>query len=213
MSIDPTRLAAASGLIGKTAQAAKAPNLDGVTSLKKDGGGTDVFGLGKDDFFKLFLAQLKNQDPTQPLDDKEFLAQLAQFTMIDTLEQVKSSLGGTQLAQASALIGDQVIGTDTSGLPADGIVDRIVQDSTRDRARPRGRADRRARQRHAGPLRHGLVHRIHRLQHVGHDLAQGHGRPAPRTAASIPRPPTEPGDTRQCFARCSRRSPASAAIR
>jgi flagellar basal-body rod modification protein FlgD len=91
---------------------------------------TDVFGLSKDDFFKLFLSQLKNQDPTAPMDDKEFLAQLAQFTMIDTLQQVQKSLGGTQLAQASALIGDQVIGTDTSGLPAAGTVDRIVQDST-----------------------------------------------------------------------------------
>jgi hypothetical protein len=50
--------------------------------------------------------------------------------MIDTLQQVQKSLGGTQLAQASALIGDQVIGTDTSGLPATGTVDRIVQDST-----------------------------------------------------------------------------------
>jgi flagellar basal-body rod modification protein FlgD len=130
MSIDPIRLAASTGLIDQAKAAAQAPNYDGVTSIKKDGEATDVFGLGKDDFFKLFLAQLKNQDPTQPMDDKEFLAQLAQFTMIDTLEQVKSSLAGTQLAQASALIGDQVIGTDTQGLPANGIVDRIVQDAS-----------------------------------------------------------------------------------
>jgi flagellar basal-body rod modification protein FlgD len=103
----------------------------GATStVKPSASASDVFGLSKDDFFKLFLAQLKNQDPTAPMDDKEFLAQLAQFTMIDTLQQVKTSLGGTQLAQASALIGDQVIGTDTSGLPATGTVDRIVQDSS-----------------------------------------------------------------------------------
>ena len=99
-------------------------------TTKSSSSASDVFGLSKDDFFKLFLAQLKNQDPTAPMDDKEFLAQLAQFTMIDTLQQVKTSLGGTQLAQASALIGDQVIGTDTSGLPAAGTVDRIVQDSS-----------------------------------------------------------------------------------
>jgi flagellar basal-body rod modification protein FlgD len=127
MAIDPTRLASSSGLITRTPSS---PDINGVTTLKQSAEATDVFGLGKDDFFKLFLAQLKNQDPTQPMDDKEFLAQLAQFTMIDTLEQVKSSLAGTQLAQASALIGDQVIGTDTQGLPANGIVDRIVQDAT-----------------------------------------------------------------------------------
>jgi flagellar basal-body rod modification protein FlgD len=102
----------------------------GVDTVKKSASASDVFGLSKDDFFKLFLDQLKNQDPTSPMDDKEFLAQLAQFTMIDTLQQTQKSLGGTQLAQASALIGDQVIGTDTSGLPASGTVDRIVQDPT-----------------------------------------------------------------------------------
>jgi flagellar basal-body rod modification protein FlgD len=132
MSIDPTRLAAASGLIRASAAAAatKPTDINGVSTIKKDGGVTDVFGLGKDDFFKMFLAQLRNQDPTQPLDDKEFIAQLAQFSLIDTMQQVQKSLGGTQLAQASALIGDQVIGTDTKGLPATGVVDRIVQDTT-----------------------------------------------------------------------------------
>ncbi len=106
------------------------PATGATGSVKGSASATDVFGLSKDDFFKLFLSQLKNQDPTAPMDDKEFLAQLAQFTMIDTLQQVQKSLGGTQLAQASALIGDQVIGTDTSGLPTAGTVDRIVQDST-----------------------------------------------------------------------------------
>jgi flagellar basal-body rod modification protein FlgD len=129
MSIDPTRLAAVSGLINASTKTPAVPNLDGVSTIKKSGDVTDVFGLGKDDFFKLFLAQLRNQDPTKPLDDKEFIAQLAQFSLIDTMQQVSKSLGGTQLAQASALIGDQVIGTDTKGLPATGVVDRIVQDA------------------------------------------------------------------------------------
>jgi flagellar basal-body rod modification protein FlgD len=103
---------------------------NGVDTVKTSASASDVFGLTKDDFFKLFLNQLKNQDPTSPMDDKDFLNQMAQFTMIDTLQQVNKSLGGTQLAQASALIGDQVIGTDTSGKAASGIVNRIVQDST-----------------------------------------------------------------------------------
>jgi flagellar basal-body rod modification protein FlgD len=102
----------------------------GTDTVKSSANASDVFGLSKDDFFKLFLNQLKNQDPTSPMDDKDMLAQMAQFTMIDTLQQVNKSLGGTQLAQASALIGDQVIGTDTSGKSATGTVDRIVQDST-----------------------------------------------------------------------------------
>ena len=100
------------------------------TDTVKKTGASDVFGLTKDDFFKLFLSQLKNQDPTSPMDDKDFLNQMAQFTMIDTLQQVQKSLGGTQLAQASGLIGDQVVGTDTTGKAASGTVDRIVQDSS-----------------------------------------------------------------------------------
>jgi flagellar basal-body rod modification protein FlgD len=101
-----------------------------VDTVKQSAAASDVFGLSKDDFFKMFLSQLQNQDPTAPMDDKEMLSEMGQFTMIDTLQQLQKSLGGTQLAQASALIGDQVIGTDTSGLPASGTVDRIVQDPT-----------------------------------------------------------------------------------
>jgi flagellar basal-body rod modification protein FlgD len=137
MIIDATRLAAATGLVGRQARTASATtagsttDVNGVTKLpSSEGAISDAFGMTSDDFLTLFLAQLQNQDPTQPMDDKEMLAQLAQFTMISTLNDVQKTLGGTQLAQASALIGDQVIGIDTKGLPANGVVDRIVQDAT-----------------------------------------------------------------------------------
>jgi flagellar basal-body rod modification protein FlgD len=136
MTIDPTRLGASSGLIDRQPRAAAsntsgATDVNGVTKLNGSSNAiSDAFGMTSDDFLKLFLAQLQNQDPTQPMDDKEMLSELANFTMISTLNGVQKALGGTQLAQASALIGDQVIGTDTSGLPASGTVDRIVQDAS-----------------------------------------------------------------------------------
>jgi len=132
MQIDPLNLGTSSGLLGATAYATTGTTGTGApgegTKLKRPGDSSDVFGLGRDDFFKLFLAQLKNQDPTKPLDDKEFIAQLAQFTMIDTLKSVEKAMSGTQLAQASSLIGKHIAGKAVDGTPVSGVVDRLLQD-------------------------------------------------------------------------------------
>jgi flagellar basal-body rod modification protein FlgD len=81
--------------------------LDGTT--RQDAAKTT---LGKDDFLKLLLAQLSNQDPLRPMEDKEFIAQLAQFNTLEQMQQVNQhlvDLAATQgLAEASALIGRQV---------------------------------------------------------------------------------------------------------
>jgi len=48
--------------------------------------------LGKDDFLKLLLAQLKNQDPQDPADSAQMAAQLAQFTSVEQLTNISKSL-------------------------------------------------------------------------------------------------------------------------
>ncbi|MDR0390106.1 MAG: flagellar hook assembly protein FlgD [Spirochaetaceae bacterium] len=55
--------------------------------------------LGKDEFLKILLTQLAHQDPTAPMEDKEFIAQMAQFS---TLEQMNSM--ARDFAQLTAIL-------------------------------------------------------------------------------------------------------------
>jgi flagellar basal-body rod modification protein FlgD len=49
-------------------------------------------GLGRDTFLQLLVAQLKNQDPTKPMEDTQFLAQLAQFSSLEKLTEIAASI-------------------------------------------------------------------------------------------------------------------------
>src|SRR5688500_17684299 len=50
--------------------------------------------LDKDAFLKLFLAQLKNQDPTNPMESHELAAQLAQFSSLEKLNNIDTGIAG-----------------------------------------------------------------------------------------------------------------------
>ena len=57
--------------------------------------------LGKDDFFKMLLAQIQNQDPLNPMDGKDFATQLAQFSSLERLGDINGQLETMNLYQAS----------------------------------------------------------------------------------------------------------------
>ncbi len=90
--------------------------------------------LGKEEFLKLLITQLKNQDPLDPLKDKDFIAQLAQFSSLEQLQNMndglKSQMSSELLmaqsisnAMVTTLIGKEVtIATDQIELKEDGDV-------------------------------------------------------------------------------------------
>jgi flagellar basal-body rod modification protein FlgD len=69
----------------------------------------DKTQLNKDDFMKLLIAQLKNQDPNAPVDAKEFVTQLSQLTSVEQLTNMSTQLKGLQMATTS-LVNNQAAG-------------------------------------------------------------------------------------------------------
>ncbi len=68
--------------------------------------------LDKDDFLKLLLTQLTHQDPTRPLEDTEFVAQMAQFSTLEQISNMNTELEKVfnllTKSQAIALLGKTV---------------------------------------------------------------------------------------------------------
>ena len=75
----------------------------------------NVSDMGSDDFLTLMIAQMKNQDPTKPMDQMAFMSQLAQFGTLSGVQELNGSFGdlstsltGAQAVQASSLVGRSV---------------------------------------------------------------------------------------------------------
>lgn len=81
--------------------------------------------MGKDTFLKLLVAQLKYQNPLSPSDPSQFMAQTAQFSMVEKLEQMSTAtnelLSAERSRAATGLLGNQVTWQD-GGAEKSGVV-------------------------------------------------------------------------------------------
>jgi flagellar basal-body rod modification protein FlgD len=86
-------------------------------------------GMGKDDFMQLLITQLKNQDPMKPMEDKEFITQLAQFSSLESMDkltgQMEALTGSQMLVQAATLIGKQATAKLATGEVVSGTISQV----------------------------------------------------------------------------------------
>ncbi len=79
--------------------------------------------LDKNSFLKLLVTQLSKQDPTNPMNDREFISQMAQFSSLEQMNNVANSMNKLRSSQANQLIGKMVEGKDfVTEKPIQGIV-------------------------------------------------------------------------------------------
>ncbi|RYL95340.1 flagellar hook capping protein [Sporolactobacillus sp. THM7-4] len=100
--------------------------------------GTQNSVMSKDDFLKLLVAQLKNQDPTSPMDSAQFVAQMADFTTLEqtqnmgtAIDKLVASQEDSTLSSKATMIGKRIqweqTVTDPSGNQVQAEVNGIVQ--------------------------------------------------------------------------------------
>lgn len=85
--------------------------------------------LGKDDFLKLLITQLSNQDPTSPMDNTQFIAQMAQFSSLEQMTNMNQEFGKLNnmpvSSQAVGTIG-KTVDVDVGGVKTTGTVDAVT---------------------------------------------------------------------------------------
>jgi flagellar basal-body rod modification protein FlgD len=79
--------------------------------------------LSKDDFLRLLVTQLKYQDPLSPTDNQQFMAQMAQFSTVEGINNLESTLDSLQ---GVGLIGKQVTYIADDGTEQTGVASAIA---------------------------------------------------------------------------------------
>jgi flagellar basal-body rod modification protein FlgD len=87
------------------------------------------FDLKAQDFIKMMVTQLQNQDPTKPADNGQLLAQMSQIGQLQSSTTLTESIKGlvlqNQIGSAGNLIGKNVAGVDAQNNPINGVVNSV----------------------------------------------------------------------------------------
>ena len=103
------------------------PNKEAEEAKKEKSGGA----LGKEAFLQLLVAQMKYQDPLEPTSNTEYISQLATFSSLEEMQNMRASL---ETAQATSLVGKTVImAVDVSGTTnyISGRVDQVRKEGSK----------------------------------------------------------------------------------
>lgn len=100
---------------------------DAATALSRTNSTNSAASLDYDSFLRMFVAQLQNQDPLNPMEGTEYTAQLAQFSNLEQSIKSNEKLDGLMsqlsLSQANALIG-------RTATTADGAISGVIETVT-----------------------------------------------------------------------------------
>ena len=90
--------------------------IDALSAARLKQGTQKAGEMGQDEFLKLMITQMKNQDPTKPMDSNEFVSQMAQFSQASGIKSLNTSfsalaasLQSNQALQASSMVGRDVL--------------------------------------------------------------------------------------------------------
>lgn len=95
-----------------------------LQNYQPEGNRTPTQDLGKDEFLTLLAVQMSNQDPLEPMQDSDFIAQMAQFSALEQMQQLNQSFG-TQ--QAYTLIGKNIVATLDDNTQVAGTVTGVIK--------------------------------------------------------------------------------------
>jgi flagellar basal-body rod modification protein FlgD len=86
---------------------------------------TRTNSLGEADFLMLLITELANQDPLDPMDDREFIAQMAQLNTLNETAELNQNIRTMQMLQAASLVGRTVEAVGPNGEQVEGTVTEV----------------------------------------------------------------------------------------